>query len=389
MIHAKATTLLILLSAMVFAGCEYLEADNVDLRVSRWEVNRDDNADGIPNPGESFDLVIYLENTGTADSGSLDTTLSSEDPYIHLNSDEGVSYHVVEAGSESGPSYGYSDSFSIDVAATAPDGYEAVLMLHIEDLDEHEWDLTITLVVQENAASVAVSRVEIASDDNGDGLPSPGERIGLSIWLANTGSNRVPGPETTLSSISSDVVVSDDHNEQEYPTLEPGEESAQLWGYTYLVDISPTVAAGSRIPLSLRISDELDTVWTATFDLRVMASQAQLQIVDYEITNSDGVANPGDSIYLILEVENIGTSRAEDVDGTMSCTDGGATVTDADADFGTLGPGETGLPWYSDRFQLSIDSERSVDTPILLTFSFTDQLDNTWQDTLELPLSDP
>lgn len=84
------------------------------------------NANGIPEPGESFDLDISLKNVGSEQATGISGTLSTSDPYI-----------TVSAGSSAFPDVAIGDvsssstPFSIDIAAGCPDPHQVDFILDV------------------------------------------------------------------------------------------------------------------------------------------------------------------------------------------------------------------------------------------------------------------
>lgn len=84
------------------------------------------NANGIPEPGESFDLDISLKNVGSEQATGISGTLSTSDPYI-----------TVSAGSSAFPDVAIGDMsssstpFSIDIAAGCPDPHQVDFVLDV------------------------------------------------------------------------------------------------------------------------------------------------------------------------------------------------------------------------------------------------------------------
>ncbi len=74
-------------------------------------------------------------------------------------------------------------------------------------------------------------------------------------------------------------------------------------------------------------------------------------VLDDSVGDSDGRLDPGEEVLLTLSLVNAGISRnVENATATLSVIGAGATILDAEADIGTLAPGESRL--VSDTFRL-------------------------------------
>lgn len=113
---------------------------------------------------------------------------------------------------------------------------------------------------------------------------------------------------------------------------------------------------------------------------------------DYDIDdsaggNGDGLAGPGETISLALQLDNLGTDTADDVSVTLSSSDPAITVLDGDAAFGSIAPGETA---DGPSFTLSIATDCEDGHVALLDVSASpSRAREVWTETIGLTVSAP
>jgi len=113
-----------------------------------------------------------------------------------------------------------------------------------------------------------------------------------------------------------------------------------------------------------------ENVQSTTIPDRVLLSLATMAVDDAAAGNSNGAAEPGETIDLVVTVRNISGIAATNIVGTMTTTHPGVTVVRGTQDFATIGAGATGtgvLPRFS--IALSRSLVACPDT-IPLSFSF-------------------
>ncbi|MCF7793027.1 MAG: carboxypeptidase regulatory-like domain-containing protein, partial [Candidatus Cloacimonetes bacterium] len=118
-----------------------------------------------------------------------------------------------------------------------------------------------------------------------------------------------------------------------------------------------------------------------------------VNIFDYQIDddnngtstgNNDGVINPGETIELVVGLENFGTITASGITATISSNDAYITISDATEDYGDIASGVT--VFSPDDFDFSVDADVTGGMEVHLTFTIEDNLGNTWYDYLSLPV---
>jgi Peptidase family C25/Propeptide_C25/HYDIN/CFA65/VesB-like, Ig-like domain len=102
------------------------------------------------------------------------------------------------------------------------------------------------------------------------------------------------------------------------------------------------------------------------------------------IGNNDSFVNPGETIELVVELENFGTSIVNNVTATINSDTDFITITDNTEDFGNIPAGSTASS--SDNFDFSVNSNVLGGSEIQLDMQIQDDSGNSWSDYLFIPV---
>jgi hypothetical protein len=86
------------------------------------------NGNGILDPGETGNIVVTLENSGSGQAGNISGLLSESDPFLSI-SDDAVVYGTIAP--DGGTADGAGDVFTVSADASAPMGYAVVMQLDL------------------------------------------------------------------------------------------------------------------------------------------------------------------------------------------------------------------------------------------------------------------
>ncbi|MBU0509398.1 hypothetical protein KKH27_11265, partial [bacterium] len=156
------------------------------------------NSDGIINPGETVDLSIGLQNTGTPNTvSSISGTLTSDHPGVQIVSGT-RGYPSIPAGEHAAP----TSPFRIQVGAVF-DGEPVTLFLTTtSSAGSHVIRVDLTPA----AGDVTFSSSTFL---DGNSRLDPGETGNYEITISNTGSRPLSGASGILRSLDSHVIVND------------------------------------------------------------------------------------------------------------------------------------------------------------------------------------
>ena len=143
--------------------------------------NTDGNDDGGPDAGETIELVLSLQNTGTDPATGVTATISTSDPYAEI-------LDAVEAFDDLAPDSVRTclDDYEIAIDSACPDGHALVLDLLIEAA-EGSWPLPCTLEVHAPVLTLSSFAIVDSLGGDDDGRCDAGETFQLVPQLTNTG----------------------------------------------------------------------------------------------------------------------------------------------------------------------------------------------------------
>jgi len=384
------------------------------------EIKGDSNGDGLVNPGETAKLYFDLVNTGDVGLDPISGKFSSTSPHLTWKTAYGGDYGAAPVAVDfqscaSGELCDLDDYYVyITVQPDAPIGAEIPFRLHDlkGGLGEFYADAGFTLTVWEadGALDVAAGSAEIKSDSNADGLASPGETMKVYFDLENTGTAHVNGPIVGLVSVDSPhatwkTAYGGDYAaepvEVSFESCDP-EDLCELDDYYIYLSLAPEIPAGTSVTLD--ISGLTDGLGQAHPDLQlvlpVVKAGGALGVAAESVsvsgdTDGDDLPEPGETMKVYFDLENIGTARLNDpITGLLSSSHpqvtwkenyGGEFGTDPiEVSFGGCEPGD--LCDFDDYyFHLTLAPEVPVGAQIV--FSVYDLVDAQGQTHPELEFS--
>ncbi|HOX27228.1 MAG TPA: C25 family cysteine peptidase [Candidatus Krumholzibacteria bacterium] len=159
------------------------------------------DGDNLADAGETFDLVVTLENVGVDPAENLTAQIASIDRYIEI-----VTADATYADIPAGASASCDTPFTITVLGAAPDGYLAQLSLLVTG-SNGSWNLPFTLPVQAPVLAAGNGLVDDDSGGDGSGTADAGEVFQLQIALHNSGGSDATAVSGILSCADPNVIV--------------------------------------------------------------------------------------------------------------------------------------------------------------------------------------
>ncbi|MFX1258404.1 MAG: clostripain-related cysteine peptidase [Promethearchaeota archaeon] len=192
------------------------------------------------------------------------------------------------------------------------------------------------------------------SSGDGDGIAEPGEAIELLIVLENIGTGGATNAIATLS--TGDPLITIVNPTEFYPQIDPGSTAGCYNDYIFNVD--PNHASG-YYTFTLDVTSN-DLSWTDTFDVQIGGPTLQYYFHKVDDDSSggssgdgDGTAEAGETIELVITLENIGSESATNIVAILSTDDPLLTITDDFEKFPDIEPGLMGICF--DDFDFYID----------------------------------
>ncbi len=306
--------------------------------VQKIGVFNDENNDNLAQVGETIDYTFVVSNTGnvpltavsiddqliTINGGPIDLAVGATD-----NSTFSGTYTLTQADLNSG-----EVENSATGTATDPNGDT---LTDVSDDPDNPADVDTegdgepddpTVVEFLGDADLALDKVGLFKDDNGDGIAQAGETITYTFKVTNTGN-------VTISNITIDdplITV----NGGPIPTLEPGDEDGTTFSGSYVItqaDIDAgrvfnLATATGQDPAGNNVSDGDGTITT-------LGRRPAMEVFKSGVHNdADGSqqAEVGEVIDYTITVENTGNVTLTEI-----------VITDDNADAGSISCGATTL----------------------------------------------
>ncbi len=180
---------------------------------------------------------------------------------------------------------------------------------------------------------------EVVDDD--DGLPGPGEAIGLRLSIKNYGDEAASGVSAVVRSIDGRCSVVE--STATFGTVGPGEG---IWSQdTLAIEFDDSLANGDVAALEIEITDDSLQTWVQCLTLVVAAPVVGLSSYGIEeiIGNGNWVVEPGEDILLTVQTANSGLAAACSTEALVTSLDPYFTAEDSVSLAGDIQPDGHGL----------------------------------------------
>lgn len=212
---------------------------------------------------------------------------------------------------------GWTDSLGHAVVSFAEPIHRGVLQLAITAHDCIPWLRDLRVLPPAGPTLVAgACRISDPVGDR-DGCADAGESAGLRVALRNVGFGPARNVVGVISSDDPRIEVVD--GRRDYGTISPGDSTSSHGDFR--IHVEGTAPDGQEIALLLSVTSDEGT-WSCP--LSIEGEAPVLAIVGDLIDdapprgNGNGVADPGEIVYLILRVENQGHSDCAGLAGILS-----------------------------------------------------------------------
>jgi hypothetical protein len=172
-----------------------------------------------------------------------------------------------------------------------------------------------------------------AAGGNNNSLMDYGESNLLSLTMENVGIDAAEEVEVTISTNNGFITITD--NTEIYDYIPAGTTLTVTDGFAYTV--SPSIPDLEQVNFEVTATDASET-WTSNFTI-----EAHAPIIDYiqyaisdPTGNNNGKLDPGETVDLIITIENSGSSTAIDVLGNLFENDPYLLLNSSQTTFGDL-----------------------------------------------------
>jgi Peptidase family C25/FlgD Ig-like domain len=341
--------------AGIFYGLFVEDIPNMGAALNRGKLNLYINYPG--NPGNHVNQFSYW-NTLMGDPGmdlwsAVPQTLTA----IYENQlQAGANYIEVNVTDASGTPQenawvtilqGNDDIF--ETAYTDADGN---VLLSIPEDNIGEVQLTITkrnfipylgsFDIAQAMSFVSFSSAVIDDDNNGtsvgnnDGIINPGETIELSVSLQNNGTQTANNITAVITTECDFITIND--GTETFGNIPVGNTAASADDFDFTV--SADAINSNEIEFEITILEGGGIFWTDHIYLPISAPELAFQ--DYVIDDgNNGILYPGETADLQINISNIGSITAENVQAELSCLSSYIIINDNIGTFGDIASGAT------------------------------------------------
>jgi hypothetical protein len=224
----------------------------------------------------------------------------------------------------------------------------------------------IGTVVVASPAGAYVLVDDFQIDDNAgnnNGLADYGENILLDMTLKNFGSATATNLTATLTSTNPYVTITD--GTAQWPNIAPNATSFVAGAFA--LTVADNVPDQELASFEVAVTDGTD-IWNSTFNITLNAPElatGNLGIDDSSGGNGNGRLDAGETVDLIVTVNNNGHSDALGTQAGIAITSPWVTINTAASTIGTIPAGNSG----NAVFNITIDAGAPIGTNVTVDFS--------------------
>ena len=304
------------------------------------------------NPGDK-NTVYYLFHL----FGDAFTTIYTNQPqYLTVTHDpviiSGVSQYTVTADNNSlialsldnellGVAEGTGAPVNINLPMVLP-GQNVKLVVTKQNY--YRYTAMIPVVPASGPYVVQDSCIINDASGNGNGLLDYGESPLLSMRVRNVGVADATNVNVILRSSDAFITITD--STEFYGTIPAGSQVLMPNGYA--IDVDPLIPDEHNIAFEVLATDGANN-WLSYFSLKAHAPA--LELGDHTVSdlsgNNNGILDPGETVDVLIEIKNTGSSGAVSVEGELLTSDPYITIGSSTLNYGNIPAGGTETRSYS------------------------------------------
>jgi len=364
-----------------YLGLPVLEYDS-------YKIDDDDsissgNNNGLAEPGETIELMVTMKNSGTGDAHNVSAVITTTDPDISLN-DEYETFGDIVAGGNILCDTGYN----FTISSACPGDRDVTFTIDITS-DEGTWTDQFVVHVYPPPPDPCDNIIYI--NGYGSEYSQTFTGGGKGIWNAGICGFDTPGvekvysfvaPETGIYSI--EVISANSDVNYMWSTSECGEPG---WNCVHPVDSAGSFGLFSwtgGTTYFILLDDQDTTAGIHEFYVNYLGLPV-LEYDSYKIDdddsissgNNNGLAEPGETIELMVTMKNSGTGDAHNVSAVITTTDPDISLNDEYETFGDIVAGGNIL--CDTGYNFTISSACPGDRDVTFTIDITSD-EGTWTD---------
>jgi hypothetical protein len=204
---------------------------------------------------------------------------------------------------------------------------------------------SVVEVISSNVAYVVKDDYEMNEvSGNGNGLMDYGETITLSVSMENIGTVLAENVVVTLSTENEFINITD--GTESFGNIDPGSAVSMEDCFQFSVDY--LIPDNQNVLFEIAATDGTDT-WVS--EIVIKSHAPVLEFLGFEISdpsgNNNGRIDPGETVDIIITIENSGSSDAMDVTGDLLSSDPYITLNTNTQTYGVLSAGSQMFKSYS------------------------------------------
>ncbi len=332
----------------------------VPLNISYASKIIDDSAgdgNGSVDPGETINLAVTLSNGGTDQATNVSATLSTTDTYVTITQNFSTYPNIASGGSETS-----NIDYTFNVDGSCPAAHEITFVLDISADTGYTNTSSFTIKVGETTFDSTDTPIAIPDNDTiVSTISIPNNCIITDIFVDVDITHPFKGDLIVIleSPTGKRVMLhartggSDDNIQTSYDDITAPD------GPGVMSDFDGDSSFGDwKLIVSDNAGGDIGTLNSWKLVMFLTGCTGPVPVLSYDSTviddssgNSDGIADPGESISLPVTLKNNGNADATSVTAVLSTTDIYITITDDTASFPTItqtgGTGQSNSPHFA------------------------------------------
>lgn len=199
------------------------------------------NNNGLADYGETINLHVTLKNIGSSPSGSVNCTISGNDPYVSISGQPFQNFGVINGGS----TQTVLNAYQLVIAGFVPNQHQAVFQLQITD-GTNNWTSTLKITVFAPQLSSGSMTINDTQGGNGNNRLDAGESAFLTIPVTNSGGSATLPGQAVLTSTSTWIQVV--NGSQNLPVINPGMTQTMV----FQVSVHPDTPSGTLVSFNFQ-----------------------------------------------------------------------------------------------------------------------------------------
>lgn len=256
--------------------------------------------------------------------GSDEISFQTDAPYCRISLVQNGEIIGKETADENGDA---------TVTTFSPITNASVIEVAIMGHNKHRYNDEI--VVVSNEPYVIFEELEINDQSgNGNGLADYSESIDLDLTLRNVGNQTANSISAVISTDDEFITITDDNGVYGDITA----QSNSLLEGAFSLDIAETIPDQHIVELTLEATDINNQTWTSNFTITLNAPLFEMQniIVDDSNGNNNGILDPGETAFFIIETANIGHADSPDTFGSLNNDNDQITIESSISNLGSI-----------------------------------------------------